>query len=94
MSQLFTSVQVGSVVLNHRVPMAPLTRMRAEQPSDVPNDMMVEYYAQRVSEGGLIITRTMDPSPWRNLGEKRHAPDKRRQQGLSRSSFNMRGYRS
>src|SRR5271168_1733182 len=56
MSKLFTSVQVGPVGLSHRVVMAPLTRMRSEQPSDTPGDLMVEYYTQRASEGGLIIT--------------------------------------
>ena len=39
---------------DYRVVMAPLTRMRSE-PGDIPGDLMVEYYAQRASEGGLII---------------------------------------
>ncbi|MDB6016821.1 MAG: 12-oxophytodienoate reductase [Pedosphaera sp.] len=56
MSKLFTTVQVGPIVLSHRVVMAPLTRMRSEQPGDVPGNIMVEYYAQRASEGGLIIS--------------------------------------
>jgi N-ethylmaleimide reductase len=56
MSKLFTATQVGLVPLSHRVVMAPLTRMRSEQPSDVPGDIMVQYYAQRASEGGLIIS--------------------------------------
>jgi len=56
LSKLFTSVQVGPMVLFHRVVMAPLTRMRSEQPGDVPGDIMVQYYAQRASEGGLIIS--------------------------------------
>jgi N-ethylmaleimide reductase len=56
MSKLFTPVQVGPITLSHRVVMAPLTRLRSEQPSDVPSDLMVEYYAQRASEGGLIIS--------------------------------------
>ena len=36
--------------------MAPLTRGRSEQPGDVPGDLMVEYYGQRASKGGLIIS--------------------------------------
>jgi N-ethylmaleimide reductase len=36
--------------------MAPLTRMRSQQPGDIPNDLMVEYYGQRASQGGLIIS--------------------------------------
>ena len=54
--KLFTPLQVGAVQLGHRVVMAPLTRMRSQQPGDVPNDLMVEYYGQRASQGGLIIT--------------------------------------
>ena len=54
--KLFTPVQVGAVALSHRVVMAPLTRQRSEQPGDVPNPLMVEYYGQRASDGGLIVT--------------------------------------
>ena len=55
-NSLFSPIQVGSLSLGHRVVMAPLTRMRSEQPGDVPGDLMLEYYSQRVSEGGLIIS--------------------------------------
>ena len=34
---------------------APLTRMRSD-PGDFPSDLMVEYYSQRASKGGLIIS--------------------------------------
>jgi N-ethylmaleimide reductase len=53
---LFSPVQLGAINLSHRVVMAPLTRQRSEQPGDVPGPLMVEYYAQRASEGGLIIS--------------------------------------
>src|SRR6202012_4986954 len=53
---LFTPVQVGPLSLSHRVVMAPLTRSRSQQPGDIPSDLMVEYYGQRASEGGLIIS--------------------------------------
>jgi N-ethylmaleimide reductase len=53
--KLFTPVQVGPVTLSHRVAMAPLTRLRAQVPGDVPGDRMVKYYEQRASKGGLII---------------------------------------
>ena len=53
---LFARIQVGALALNHRVVMAPLTRLRADLPGDVPNQLMVEYYRQRASEGGLIIS--------------------------------------
>lgn len=55
MSKLFTPAQVGPYSLSHRVVMAPLTRMRSG-PGDIPGDLMVEYYAQRASAGGLIIS--------------------------------------
>ena len=54
--KLFTPVQVGPVTLLHRVVMAPLTRSRSEQPGDIPGNLMLEYYTQRASEGGLIIS--------------------------------------
>jgi len=54
--KLFSPLQLGPFTLAHRVVMAPLTRLRSEQPGDVPGQLMVEYYGQRASEGGLIIT--------------------------------------
>ena len=53
--KLFTPVQLGSLNLKHRVVMAPLTRSRSEQPGGIPGDMMVQYYSDRASDGGLII---------------------------------------
>jgi len=55
-SKLFTPVQIGAVKLKHRVVMAPLTRSRSIQPGDIPNDLMLEYYSQRASDGGFIIS--------------------------------------
>ena len=52
---LFSPLQVGPYRLNHRVVMAPLTRMRAEKPSLAPRPLNSEYYAQRATPGGLII---------------------------------------
>ena len=56
---LFKGLQLGALKLEHRVVLAPLTRMRASKESDgvwVPNDMNVEYYSQRASKGGLMLT--------------------------------------
>jgi N-ethylmaleimide reductase len=36
--------------------MPALSRTRSEQPGDIPGDLMLDYYTQRVTEGGLIIT--------------------------------------
>lgn len=49
MSKLFTPAAVGPFRLSRRVVMAPLMRMRSD-PSDIPSDLMVEYYTQRTSE--------------------------------------------
>ncbi len=54
--KLFSPLRLGSVDLKHRVVMAPLTRMRAALPGNVPQALNVEYYRQRASQGGLIIT--------------------------------------
>ena len=53
---LFSPARLGRISLAHRVVMAPLTRSRSEQPGDVPGTLMREYYQQRASEGGLIIS--------------------------------------
>jgi N-ethylmaleimide reductase len=55
-NKLFTPVQVGSMQIGHRVVMAPLTRSRSVQPGSIPGDLMLEYYTQRASEGGLIVS--------------------------------------
>jgi N-ethylmaleimide reductase len=55
-SKLFSNTNIGPVQLKHRVVMAPLTRMRSEMPGDIPGDLVLKYYTQRASQGGLIIT--------------------------------------
>jgi len=52
---LFSPLQVGPYHLNHRIVMAPLTRMRAEKDSFAPRPLNAEYYRQRTTPGGLII---------------------------------------
>src|SRR5260370_17165431 len=54
--KLFCPIQVGPLTMLHRVVMAPLTRSRSEQPGDIPGNLMLEYYTQRASGGGLIIS--------------------------------------
>ncbi|KAK7398037.1 hypothetical protein QQX98_012602 [Neonectria punicea] len=55
-TKLFTPTEVGVLDLQHRVVMAPLTRKRAEAGSGIPADFTAEYYAQRASLGGLLIS--------------------------------------
>ncbi|KAL3477101.1 hypothetical protein BJX99DRAFT_246416 [Aspergillus californicus] len=56
---LFTPLRLGAFSLQHRVIQAPCTRMRATKESDgvfVPNELNVQYYEQRASKGGLMLT--------------------------------------
>lgn len=55
MSKLFSPTNIGPLFLDHRVVMAPLTRMRSSA-GDLPNALMLDYYVQRASQGGLLIT--------------------------------------
>ncbi len=52
---LFTPLTLGAITLDHRIVMAPLTRMRASQPGNVPTALNADYYAQRATQGGLLI---------------------------------------
>ncbi|WP_018261463.1 alkene reductase [Methylobacterium sp. WSM2598] len=57
---LFRPLTLGALHLQHRVVMAPLTRMRSRQPGDVPQPLNAEYYGQRASRGGLVIAEATD----------------------------------
>jgi len=54
--KLFPPLQVGPLELKQRIMLASLTRMRATQPGNVPGALNAEYYAQRTSTGGLLIS--------------------------------------
>src|SRR3954447_5118785 len=60
---LFSPLQLGPYRLEHRVVMAPLTRMRAERPSLAPRPLNADYYAQRATPGGLIIAEASPVMP-------------------------------
>ena len=62
MPSLFDPIIVGDLQLKNRIWMAPLTRCRAVGGGRVPNDLMVEYYAQRAS-AGLILTEATCVTP-------------------------------
>ncbi|KAJ3122872.1 hypothetical protein HK100_011809 [Physocladia obscura] len=55
MSVLFEPIVLGDISLKNRIVLAPLTRQRADENS-VPNDLIAEYYEQRASDGGLLIS--------------------------------------
>src|SRR6478609_11092275 len=59
---LFEPLSLGALRSDNRVLMAPLTRMRATVPGNVPNDLMRDYYVQRAS-AGLLISEGTQVSP-------------------------------
>lgn len=74
-SKLFDPLTIanGKIILSHRVIHAPMTRNRGvpvnatstpDNPNRVwyPGDLMVEYYRQRTTPGGLIISEGIPPS--------------------------------
>ena len=61
MSNLFDPITVGDINWPNRIVMAPLTRCRASV-GRVPNELMVEYYAQR-TDAGLILSEATCVSP-------------------------------
>jgi len=58
MDTIFWPLEAGSIVLNNRIVMAPLTRCRAGE-SHMPNALMAEYYAQRATAGLIVAEATM-----------------------------------
>ncbi|KAI8877189.1 FMN-linked oxidoreductase [Backusella circina FSU 941] len=71
MEALFTPTKVGLMNLKHRVILAPLTRLRAHK-NHVPSDLQVEYYSQRASDGGLLVTEATNIS--NSSGSFPHTP--------------------
>ena len=59
---LFDPVQIGNLSLPNRVFMAPLTRIRAKMPGNIPWELNADYYRQRAS-AGLIISEATPVSP-------------------------------
>jgi NADPH2 dehydrogenase len=51
---LFTPIKVGGMNLNHRIVLAPLTRLRAHL-THVPGPYAATYYAQRASVPGTLL---------------------------------------
>ena len=58
MATLFDSLTIGSLTLSNRVIMAPLTRMRSQQPGNIPTALNARYYAQRAGAGLIISEAT------------------------------------
>ncbi|KAI8565352.1 hypothetical protein RHMOL_Rhmol03G0252300 [Rhododendron molle] len=58
---LFSPYKMGKFSLSHRVVLAPMTRCRAL--NEIPNEALVEYYTQRSTPGGFLITEGTLISP-------------------------------
>ena len=54
-ASLLKATQVGQLALKHRIALAPLTRLRT-RPEAVPEEYVPEYYSQRSSDGGFLIS--------------------------------------
>jgi len=67
LTDLFTPLSLGDLVLPNRIVMAPLTRSRAT-PDRVPRPMMTAHYVQRAS-AGLIIAEATNVAPQSNAWE-------------------------
>ena len=59
---LLSPIDLGGLKLPNRVFMAPLTRLRAQQPGAVPHALNALYYSQRAT-AGLIIAEATAISP-------------------------------
>ncbi|MDN5565808.1 MAG: alkene reductase [Psychrobacter sp.] len=59
---LFQPVKMGTQTLKNRIIMAPLTRLRAVEPGDVPTALAGEYYSQRAAGAGLVIAEATQVS--------------------------------
>ena len=60
---LFQPLRLGPFTLDHRVVMAPLTRMRATTPGNIANEMNALYYQQRTTPNGLIVAEASQVVP-------------------------------
>jgi N-ethylmaleimide reductase len=59
---LFNTFKLGDLELKNRIVMSSLSRCRANNPGNVPNDMMVDYYSLR-TDAGLILSEGSWISP-------------------------------
>jgi NADPH2 dehydrogenase len=55
MSALFQPIKLGNIQLNHRVVLAPMTRVRTNPDGSIKADIVKEYYEQRASVPGTLL---------------------------------------
>ncbi|KAI8344281.1 hypothetical protein BC941DRAFT_408218 [Chlamydoabsidia padenii] len=68
---LLSPIKIGENTLEHRVVLAPLTRLRNTE-EGIIQDHVVEYYTQRATKGGLLLTEATLISP--SAGGYKYAP--------------------
>lgn len=52
--KLFKPIQLGDITLQHRIVLAPCTRLR-NSPEGAPLDITVQYYEQRATVPGTFL---------------------------------------
>ena len=72
-SKLFQPIQLGTVTLQHRVVMAPVTRYRGDS-KHTPTDLGVEHYAARGSTPGTLMITEATLIAHKATGENTHVP--------------------
>lgn len=58
---LHSPLEIGTMSLKHRIAMSAMTRLRNDPKTEAPRELNAEYYAQRSSLGGLIISEGTHP---------------------------------
>jgi N-ethylmaleimide reductase len=58
MPDILDPISYGDMAASNRVVMAPLTRMRAQQPGNIPHALNAQYYAQRAGAGLIVSEAT------------------------------------
>lgn len=51
-SSLIAPLKVGAQQLAHRISMSAMTRLRMSPGTELPNDLVAQYYEQRASKVG------------------------------------------
>lgn len=59
---LLSPIKIGDHTLDHRIVLAPLTRLR-NTADGVPQDHCTDYYVQRTTKNGLLISEATVISP-------------------------------
>lgn len=55
---IFSPVRLGKIEMKNRIVMAPLSRLSAAMPGNIPQAINVTYYSQRATAGLIIVEAT------------------------------------